>query len=144
MYRNYEGYSDPTAGQAVGKLMKEYKQQQKAKWRRQYEMKNRPKVYVASKYAGDVEANVAAAVDYCKYVIRQNCIPVASHLLYPQMLDDSVPEQRELGLMFGLSLLAICDEVWCFGDVSESAGVQQEIVEAKKLGKKLRFVKEGF
>ena len=144
MYRNYEGYSDPTAGQAVGNLMKEYKQQQKAKWRRQYEMKNRPKVYVASKYAGDVEANVAAAVDYCKYVIRQNCIPVASHLLYPQMLDDSVPEQRELGLMFGLSLLAICDEVWCFGDVSESAGVQQEIVEAKKLGKKLRFVKEGF
>ena len=144
MYKNYEGYSDPTAGQAVGNLMKEYKQQQKAKWRRQYEMKNRPKVYVASKYAGDVEANVAAAVDYCKYVIRQNCIPVASHLLYPQMLDDSVPEQRELGLMFGLSLLAICDEVWCFGDVSESAGVQQEIVEAKKLGKKLRFVKEGF
>lgn len=144
MYRNYEGYSDPTAGQAVGNLMREYKQQQRARWRRQYEMKNRPKIYVASKYAGDVETNTAAAVRYCKHVIDQNGIPIASHLLYPQMLDDSKPEERELGLMFGLSLLAICDEVWCFGDVSESEGVQQEIVEAKKLGKKIRFMKEGF
>lgn len=144
MYRNTEGYSDPTAGMAVGNLMREYKNEQKKKWRRQYEMKNRPKVYVASKYAGDVEKNVAAAVDYCKYVINQDMIPVASHLLYPQMLDDSIPEERELGLMFGLSLLAICDEVWCFGDVSSSVGVQQEIVEAKKLGKKVRYLKEGF
>ncbi len=143
MYKNFEGYSDPTAGQAVGNLMREYKQQ-RVRWRRQYEMKNRPKIYVASKYAGDVEANVAAAVDYCKYVISQNGIPVASHLLYLQMLDDNDPQERELGVMFGLSLLAICDEVWCFGDVSESAGVQQEIVEAKKLGKKVRFVKEVF
>lgn len=144
MYRNTEGYSDPTAGMAVGNLMREYKNEQKKKWRRQYEMKNRPKVYVASKYAGDVEKNVAAAVGYCKYVINQDMIPVASHLLYPQMLDDSIPEERELGLMFGLSLLAICDEVWCFGDVSSSVGVQQEIVEAKKLGKKVRYLKEGF
>ena len=144
MYKNFEGYSDPTAGQAVGNLMREYKQQQRVKWRRQYEMKNRPKIYVASKYSGDVEANVAAAVDYCKYVISQNGIPVASHLLYPQMLDDNDPKERELGLMFGLSLLAICDEVWFFGNVSESVGVQQEIVEAKKLGKKVRFVKEVF
>ena len=69
---------------------------------------------------------------------------MASHLLYLQMLDDIDLQERELGLMFGLSLLAVCDEVWCFGDVSESVGVQQEIVEAKKLGKKVRYVKEGF
>jgi hypothetical protein len=144
MYRNTEGYSDPTAGKAVGNMMREYKDEQKKKWRRQYEIKNRPKVYVASKYAGDIDANVAAAVDYCKYVISQNMIPVASHLLYPQMLDDNNSNERELGLMFGLSLLAICDEVWCFGDVSASVGVQQELVEAKKLGKKIRYLKEGF
>ena len=59
------------------------------------------------------------------------------------MLDDNDPDERELGLMFGLSLLAICDEVWCFGDISESEGVQQEIVEARKLGKTVRYVKEG-
>ena len=43
--------------------------------------------------------------------------------------------------MFGLSLLAVCDEVWVFGDIS--AGMQQEITEAKKLGKRVRYVKEG-
>ena len=69
MYRNSEGYSDPTAAMAVGNLMREYKQKQRTKWRRQYEMKNRKKIYVASKYAGNVDANVAAAIDYCKYVI---------------------------------------------------------------------------
>ena len=29
-------------------------------------------IYVASKYAGNVDANVAAAIGYCKYVISQN------------------------------------------------------------------------
>lgn len=143
MYRNSEGYSDPTVAMAMGNLMREYKQKQRTRWRRQYEMKNRKKIYVASKYAGNVDANVNAAIGYCKYVISQNCIPIASHLFYPQMLDDNNPDERELGFMFGLSLLAICDEVWCFGDISESEGVQQEIVEARKLGKKVRYVKEG-
>lgn len=143
MYKNSQGYADPTAGMAMSNMMKQYRQEQKARWRRQYEMKNRPRIYVASRYAGDVEANVAAAVEFCKYVIERKCIPVASHLLYPQMLDDNNPEERELGLMFGLSLLAVCDEVWCFGDVSSSVGVQQEIAEARRLGKKVRYIKEG-
>ena len=142
MHRNFEGYSDPTAAIAVGKLMREYRQEQKAKWRRQYEIKNRKKIYVASKYAGDVEANAKAAVGYCRYVISRKCIPIASHLLYPQILDDADPDEREMGLMFGLSLLAVCDEVWCFGDISGSEGVRQEITEAKKLGKTVRYIKE--
>lgn len=143
MRSNYEGYSDPTAAMAVGNLMREYRLKQKEKWRRQYEIKNRKKIYVASKYVGDVEANVKAAVGYCRYVISRKCIPVASHLLYPQMLDDADPDERELGLMFGLALLAVCDEVWCFGDISESEGVRLEIAEAKKLGKTVRYIKEG-
>ena len=57
------------------------------------------------------------------------------------MLNDNSEEERELGLMFGLSLLAVCDEIWVFGEVS--AGMQQEITEAKKLGKRVRYMKEG-
>ncbi|MCR4629337.1 MAG: DUF4406 domain-containing protein [Clostridium sp.] len=143
MYRNSEGYSDPTAGAAMGIMMREYREQQKIRWRRQYEMKHRPKIYVASRYAGDVEKNIASAIRYCQYVIRHRGNPIASHLLYPQMLNDQIPEERELGLMFGLALLAVCDEVWCFGDVTGSEGVKLEIAEAKKLGKKIRFMKEA-
>ena len=127
MYKNSEGYSDPTAGAAMSSMMKEYRQIRKKVWQRQNEMKTRKKVYVASRYAGNVEENTAAALDYCRYVIMGNCIPVASHILYAAsgMLDDNSEAERELGLMFGLSLLAVCDEVWVFGDIS--AGMQQEI-----------------
>lgn len=133
MYRNGEGYADPTAGAAISRLMKEFRQEQK----RRYADKNRKKVYVASKYAGDVDANTAAAISYCRKVICDGYMPIASHLLYPQILNDNIPIERELGLLFGLALLRICDEVWVFGEIS--AGVAAEIEEAKKLKKQIRY-----
>ena len=137
MYRNKAGYSDPTAGEALGKIMKEYRQQQK----KRFADKNRRKVYVASRYAGNVDANTRAAVRYCRYVIKEGYMPVAAHLLYPQMLDDNNPADRELGLAFGMALLDLCDEVWVFGPVSR--GMTAEIEEAKRLKKPLRCFKEG-
>ena len=98
-YRNSEGYADPTAGLAMSRVMKEYRQKQK----KQFADKNRRKIYVASKYAGDVEKNTAFAVNCCRRVIDEGCMPIASHLLYPQMLDDNNPDEREMGLMFGLA-----------------------------------------
>lgn len=133
MYRNSEGYADPTAGAAMSQIMREYKQKQK----KLYAEKNRRKVYVASAYAGDVEANTAKAVEYCRMAIDAGYMPLASHLLYPQMLNDKVPAERELGLMFGLALLRMCDEVWVCGSVS--SGMAQEIEEAKRLNKKVVY-----
>ena len=137
MYRNSEGYADPTAGAAMRQMMKEYRQRQK----QHYADKNRRKVYVASRYAGDVEANVKAAIRYCRLVIDRGYMPIASHLLYPQILRDDDPVERELGLLFGLALLRDCDEVWVFGEVSP--GVAREIEEAKRLQKRIRFMEEG-
>ena len=53
-------------------------------------------VYIASPYSGDVERNVAFAKAACRYAMNQGVTPIASHLLYPQMLDDGVPEERKL------------------------------------------------
>ena len=92
---------------------------------------------MASKYAGDVDANVEAAIGYCRRVIEAGYMPIASHLLYPQILNDDDSKEREIGLMFGLALLRLCDEVWVFGPVSP--GVSREIDEAKRLKKRLRF-----
>ena len=136
MFKNSEGYADPTAGSAMSRIMKEYRQKQK----KRYADKNRRKIYVASKYAGDVEANIAAAIGYCRRVIDEGHMPIASHLLYCQTLNDNDPDERELGLMFGLALLRLCDEVWVFGAVSP--GVAQEIEEAKRLNKRLRYFEE--
>lgn len=141
MFKNSEGYSDPTAGAAMSQIMKEYKQTQRDTWRRQNEIKSRPKVYVVSKYLGDTKANASKAVEYCRFVIAKKRIPVASHLIYPAMLNDMVTAERELGTMFGLALLALCDEVWVFGK-EHSQGMTAEIVEAKRLNKPLRFYGE--
>lgn len=131
VYRNSEGYYDPTAGEALGRIMRE-KHRKQDKYRR--------KVYVASKYKGDTDGNVKAAIGYAQVVIGKGYMPVVSHLMYPQILCDDDPEERRLGLSFGLALLRMCDEVWVFGEVSE--GMALEIKEARRLQKKIRFIKE--
>ena len=90
------------------------------------------KVYVASKYAGDVEANVMAARAYCRRVIEEGYMPMASHLLYPQFVDDNILEERRLGMSFGFEMMKLCDEVWVFGTVS--SGVAEEVVKAEENG----------
>ena len=109
-------------------------------WR--YAAKFRKRIYVVSRYAGNVRANTEAAVWYCRYVVDCGFLPVASHLLYPQILDDSDPEQRTLGMMFGLSLLRVCDEVWVFAPPFTwviSPGMAEEIREAQRLNLPLRW-----
>ena len=136
MFKNSEGYADLTAGVAMSRMMKEYRQQQ----RKYYAYKNRRKIYVASKYVGDVEKNMKNAVSYCRRVIEEGHMPIAAHLLYPQILNDSNPEERELGILFGMALVRLCDEVWVFGDVSP--GMEAEIKEAKGMKKPLRYFRE--
>lgn len=136
MFKNSEGYADLTAGVAMSRIMKEYRQQQ----RKRYADKNRRKIYVVSKYAGDVDTNVKNAVGYCRRVIEEGHMPIAAHLLYPQILNDSNPEERELGILFGMALIRLCDEVWVFGDVSP--GMEAGIKEAKRMKKSLRYFRE--
>ena len=62
MFKNTEGYPDPTAGTAMSRVLKEYKQRQ----RRRFAAKNRRKIYVVSKYAGDVATNKENAVRFCR------------------------------------------------------------------------------
>ena len=137
MYKNSEGHSSTTEGAAISNIMREYRKEQK----RRYADKNRKKVYVASQYAGDVKNNMKAAAKYCRHVIRKGYMPIAAHLMYPAILDDNDPAQRELGMLFGLSLLGVCDEVWVFGPVS--TGMEQEIREANKLHIPVKFIKEA-
>ena len=99
-YRNSEGYADPTAGLAMSRVMKEYRQKQK----KQFADKNRRKIYVASRYAGDVERNTAFAVNCCRRVIDEGFMPIASHLLYPQILDDNNPDEMLCAMKYGCSV----------------------------------------
>lgn len=55
------------------------------------------------------------------------------HLLFPQFLKDEDPEERKLGIKLGLEQLAMCDELWIFGE-EISEGMSQEIFYAEEKG----------
>lgn len=103
------------------------------------------KIYVISPYAGDVSNNVKNAISYCKYVMAQGFMPLASHLYFTQFTDDNIPEERRQGLNMGLELLAMCDEAWVFDGGRISSGMEGEIKRSKELGINLRYftVKNG-
>ena len=98
-------------------------------------------IYVASPYAGDVERNTEFAKKACRHVMNEGHAFFAPHLLYPAILDEHQPKQRQLGLDMGLAMLSRCDELWCYGD-HISPGMYLEIEEASRLGIPIRRVME--
>jgi hypothetical protein len=129
--RNSEGYPDPTAGEAVANVTREEKLKE---WK--------PCVFICSPYAGDTRKNIQNALRYLKYAADNGAIPFAPHLLYPQVLNDNDPSQRELGMFFGMVWLCKCDELWAFGEVL-SAGMKAEIDRAKRRGLRIRYFTEN-
>jgi len=137
-FRNASGYYDPTAGKAISSVQR---QENEAKEQRRISLiKSRKKIYVVSAYRGNVDFNTLMAQKYCRYVTTQGFIPIASHLLFTQFLDDRIPEERETGCLYGLALLAMCNEVWVFNKHRElSDGMRAEIKEARLLNKKVCY-----
>ena len=129
---NSEGYHDPTTYEALSKIEKEEKAAKRA---------YRPLVYICSPYAGDVETTVNMARTYSRFAVRNACIPLAPHLLYPQFMDDSVPAERSLALFMGMVLLGKCEQVWVFGRTI-SAGMAAEIEKAEKKKIPIRYFTE--
>ena len=98
-------------------------------------------IYVASPYAGDIEQNTEFARKACRHVMNEGHAFFAPHLLYPQLLDDSNPQERQAGLDMGLAMLPRCDKLWCYGD-RISHGMHLEIEEAVRIGIPVRRVME--
>jgi len=129
--RNSEGYPDPTAAEALANVARE----EKAKsWK--------PCVFICSPFAGDIAKNKLLARRYMKFAVAQGAIPLAPHLLYPQVLDESDQEQRRQGLFFGMIWLGKCDELWAFGD-TVSSGMALELAKAKKRRILIRYFTEN-
>lgn len=95
------------------------------------------RVFVCSPYAGNIDQNTLMACVYCRNVIMEGDAPFAPHLLYPQMLDEKKPEDRELGISLGIRMLEACDEIHVFGG-KVSSGMRREIDHATK--KKIKIV----
>jgi hypothetical protein len=84
-------------------------------------------VYLESPFAGDRERNAA----YLKAAMRDSLArgeaPFASHALYVQFLDDSIPEERELGIAAGLAWGLKAEATVVYMDLGVSPGMQRGI-----------------
>lgn len=67
--------------------------------------------------------------------------PMASHLLYTQegILDDDIPEERELGIKAGLRWAKHADLRAVYTDFGISKGMQKGIEHANQEGQKIEF-----
>lgn len=98
-------------------------------------------VYVCSPLHGNLQENMKKATQYCEMAARLGVVPLASHTIFTQYLNDDIPEQRERGLRMGRELLKRCDELWICGNVI-SVGMRDEIALAKELGKPIHSMNE--
>lgn len=130
---NSEGYHDPTTYEALSKIRKEELAEKRA---------YRPLVYICSPLAGDMDGNMEKARRYCKFAVRNGAIPLAPHLLFPQFMDDTNPDERALAMFMNMVLLGKCEQLWVFGkNISE--GMAAEIRKAEKRGMEIRYFTEG-
>ena len=123
--RNAEGYYDLTVYEVIKKISKEEEIRKKL-------------IYVCSPFRGDEERNIKRTLRYCQFVVAQGCVPIATHLLFPQFMDDHDYHERKIALNMAMTVLSRCDELWSFG-LNVSDGMLSEIEKAKLLNKKVRY-----
>ena len=100
------------------------------------------KIYVCSRFGGNIEKSIQKTKKYCEYVVKAcGAIPIAPHIYFTQFLDDNIDEERVFRTIAELQLLSECDELWYFGD-SVSRGMITEIIAAKEQSIPVRYVSD--
>ena len=98
------------------------------------------KVYICAPLGGDISGNLERVKRYAQYALKCGTAPVVPHF-YAECLDDNNPEERQIGMAAGQSLLWFCDELWLFGD-KISEGMKAEIQLSRHLNIRTRKVRE--
>ena len=93
------------------------------------------RVIIESPYAGvDLDLNVEYARRCLRDSLNRGEAPFASHLLYTQVLDDNVKEQRRLGTSRALSWYEAADMICVYMDRGITVGMRFGISYARQLG----------
>jgi hypothetical protein len=98
-------------------------------------------VIIESPYAGNVEKNTKYAQACMMDSLGRGEFPFASHLLYTQMLDDSIPEQRTIGINAGLAWGQHAGKTVVYTDLGISSGMMCGIKNAFKSGREIEYRK---
>ena len=83
------------------------------------------RVILESPYAGNTKRNLQYARLAIKDSLLRNEAPIASHLLYTQkgILDDNIPQERQLGINAGLAWTPLADKHVFYIDYGYSKGM---------------------
>lgn len=82
------------------------------------------RVIIESPYAGYVDRNLAYARCCLLDSLKRGEAPIASHLLYTQVLDDTIPEEREQGINAGLEWRLVARGAVFYIDFGYSSGME--------------------
>lgn len=94
-------------------------------------------VILESPFAGNVERNIRYARAAVRDSLMRGEAPIASHLLYTQegILDDTVPDERAMGIDAGLAWREKSDGTVVYNDFGCSRGMLYGIERAEQSGK---------
>ena len=101
-------------------------------------MKDTRLIYICSPLAAPTEEgikeNSRMAQRYADEIKNlTGCRTIAPHAILPAVLDDEIPQEREICLNFGLDVLGICSAIAICGN-RISSGMAAEISRAQELG----------
>lgn len=98
-------------------------------------------VILESPYAGDIEENVEYACACLRDSLLRGESPIASHLLYtqPGVLNDAIPEERQLGIDAGLAWKAVAHASVVYTDRGITSGMHYGIKAAQEAGIPVEF-----
>ena len=97
------------------------------------------RVIIESPYAGEVEKNIVYARRCMLDSLMRGETPLAFHLLYTQVLDDTKPQERNLGITASQNWYEYCDFVAVYVDRGVSGGMLAGIELARSLGKPYEY-----
>lgn len=102
-----------------------------------------PFVLLESPFAADTEEGLVENAEYARAAMRHSLYrgeaPFASHLLYTQMLDDTVPLERRMGIEAGLAIGMFAEKTVVYTDRGISRGMQYGIDNAEMAGRPIEY-----
>lgn len=92
------------------------------------------RVIVESPYAGDVELNLRYLRACLADCLKRGEAPFASHAIYtqPGVLDDTKPEERDLGIRAGFAWRTMADATVVYTDLGMSRGMIAGLKDAQR------------
>lgn len=92
------------------------------------------RVLLESPYSGEVDRNIQYAKQCMLDSIKRGESPMVSHLLYTQVLNDDIIEQRIIGIQAGHSWMDCVETVVVYADFGISGGMARAIGLASSKG----------